>query len=150
VLDDVDLALLRSFDADGKQPVAELAQSAAVSRATAYSRLQRLERLGVLRGHSPSIDPKAVGLHVSALVLLSGGQRHWRDLRTRLEAIPQVKYAAYLAGAFDIVVLVRERTMQSLSQLVLEQLQDLPGVRNTQTLFVMEEVVDRVNAWPAD
>ncbi|MCP9211131.1 Lrp/AsnC family transcriptional regulator [Streptomyces sp. NEAU-Y11] len=149
-LDDIDLALLRALNADGRLSASELAAKANVSRGTVYSRLERLQRAGVIRGFTVDVDEHRLGLEVTALVLVSAGQFRWREMSSELAALPEVQFAGYLTGGFDIVLLVRVRDTDALRALVFEKLQSIQGVRSTQTLTVVEEVVDRPNIIPTE
>ena len=147
-LDDIDLAILRALDQDARLPVAQVAQAASVSRATAYTRIARLQDARVIRRYTIATDPEQVGCESTALVLMTGGQLNRHELRALLAAIPNVRYAAFLAGGFDIAVVLRGRSLAEIRDVIMEQLQQLPGVRGTQTFFVLDEVTDRVNVLP--
>ena len=54
-------------------------------------------------------------------------------------AIPGVVYLAMTSGAFDMVMLVRAPDVHHLRDVVLGELHDVPQVRSTQTIFVLEE-----------
>lgn len=149
-LDDIDLALLRALNTDARLPASELAAKANVSRGTVYARLERLRRAGVIRGFTLDVDHHRLGLEVTALVLVSAGQFRWRELSHELAALPEVQFAGYLTGGFDIVLLVRVRNTDALRAFVFEKLQSIQGVRSTQTLTVVEEVVNRPNIVPSD
>jgi DNA-binding Lrp family transcriptional regulator len=43
------------------------------------------------------------------------------------------------AGGFDFVLLVRAPDVETLRDVVLERLAGLPGVRSTQTMFILDE-----------
>lgn len=151
--DNVDLALLRILREDGRISLTQLAGRLHVSRATAYWRLGRLRRDGVVRGFSAIVDPAKLGLEVTAIVLLSTGSEgrfRWRDLRKQLDHIPEVEYAALITGDADVLVLVRTTGQRELRTLLLERLQGLPHVTGTLTLMVLDEVVRRPFALPAD
>ncbi len=62
----------------------ELATQAGVARATAYSRVERLRREGVITGFTAIIDPARVGFGVTALILLNVRQTDWRAARDHL------------------------------------------------------------------
>ena len=89
---------------------------------------------GVIQGLTVTVDPKRVGLPVTAIVLLKVMPNHARtpDLSLRwsrirkLEAMPEVEFVAHLAGEFDLLVLVRVRDNEHLSTFVS---QDIRGVR---------------------
>jgi DNA-binding Lrp family transcriptional regulator len=138
-LDAVDHALLQHLVADGRISMNELAARTGVSRATAYSRVERLRRDGVITGFTATVDPSRAGLGVTALILLNVRQADWRAARDHLLAIPGVVYLAMTSGAFDMVMLVRAADVHHLRDVVLGELHDVPQVRSTQTIFVLEE-----------
>ncbi|HET6187326.1 MAG TPA: Lrp/AsnC family transcriptional regulator [Trebonia sp.] len=147
-LDAVDLAILRVLDRDARLPVAQVAEAASVSRATAYNRIGRMQDAGIIRRYTIATDPQRVGCGSAALVLLTGGQLNRHELREQLTNIPAVRFAAFLAGGFDIAVLLRGRSLAEIRDVVMEQLHQLPGIRGTQTFFVLDEVADRINILP--
>ncbi len=138
-LDDIDRSLLRELVADGRISMNELAARAGVSRATAYTRVERLRREQVITGFTATVDPARAGLGVTALILLNVRQGDWRVARDSFLAIPGVVYLAMTSGAFDMVMLVRAADVHQLRDVVLGELHDLPQVRSTQTIFVLEE-----------
>ena len=143
VLDAVDRRLLEELAADARIPVATLAERAGISRAAAYTRLEALRTGGVIEGFSVRTNPHALGLGVTALILISGTQPAWRSLRQRLASFPEVEYCAFTTGEYDALALVRVRDVETLRDVVLERLQASEEVRATQTIFVLEELVRR-------
>jgi len=138
-LDDIDRRLLAVLTTDGRISVNELARRANVSRATAYSRFDRLQQRGVITGFRAEIDPEAVGITVTALVLVNVEQRAWKNSLTELGKLPGVDYVALTSGAFDFVLVVRVPDVGTLRDVLLVQLQGMRQVRITQTVFVLDE-----------
>jgi Lrp/AsnC family leucine-responsive transcriptional regulator len=68
LLDGKNVELLRLLQADPRQPVSELARQIGMSGPAVRERLTRLEEAGVIRGYRLDIDPKALGLPVTAIV----------------------------------------------------------------------------------
>jgi DNA-binding Lrp family transcriptional regulator len=147
-LDDIDLALLQALDQDARAPMGAVAVAASVSRATAYSRVNRLQESGVVQRYTIDVDPDELGWRFSALVVLTGGQLNWNELEERLRATPHVQWAAFLAGGFDVAALIRGRTMDEIRSVLMNELHQMPGIRGTQTFFVLSEVVNRHNIFP--
>lgn len=137
--DEVDQRLVELLRRDGRMSISQLATAASVSRANAYLRFDRLVRDGVIRGFGARVDPAKLGLDVTALILVNVDQRSWRGAREELLALPGVVYLALTTGAFDFVLIVRVRDVESLRDVVLERLQGMPEIRSTQTIFVLEE-----------
>lgn len=146
--DSIDLALLQALNVDARAPMAAIAESASVSRATAYSRLNRMQESGVVQRYTIDVDPEELGWRFSALVVLTGGQLNWHELEERLKSTPQVQWAAFLAGGFDVAALIRGRSMDEIRSVLMDGLHQMPGVRGTQTFFVLSEVVNRHNIFP--
>jgi DNA-binding Lrp family transcriptional regulator len=138
-LDDVDRRLLAVLLTDGRISVNELAGRANVSRATAYARFDRLQERGVITGFRAEVDPAAVGITITALVLVNVEQRAWENSLAELGALPGVEYVALTSGAFDFVLVVRVPDIGTLRDVLLVRLQGMRQVRSTQTVFVLDE-----------
>ena len=53
--------------------------------------------------------------------------------------LPGIEYLAFTSGGFDLVLLVRLPDIQDLRDVVLVRLHDIPAIRSTQTIFVLDE-----------
>ncbi len=147
-LDEVDRRLLAELSRDGRLSIRALAQRVGLSRAGAYARVDRLTRSGVIRGYGVRLDPDAAGLGTSAYVSVQIEQNSWRQVSGRLSRIPFVEHLALVGGDFDVLVLVRAPDNASLRHVVLEEIQDVPGVRSTRTWLVFDELAGP-GPWPA-
>jgi DNA-binding Lrp family transcriptional regulator len=147
-LDPVDRRILELLAADGRLAVATLAERTGISRANAYSRLERLRTEGTIEGFTARVNASRLGLGITALVLISGRQPAWRQLREELTRMAEVEYCAFTTGEYDALILVRVPDVETLRDVILERLQALDMVRATQTIFVLEEVVRRPYVLP--
>jgi DNA-binding Lrp family transcriptional regulator len=138
-LDGVDRQLISLLLDDGRMSVNELATRTNISRATAYSRLDRLRDSGVITGFTATVDPDKIGYSVAALVLVNVEQTLWRQIRDQVIRLPGLEYFAFTSGGFDLVLLVRLPDIAALRDVVLVQLHDIAGIRSTQTIFVLDE-----------
>lgn len=139
-LDDVDRQIVAVLSADGRTSMRSLAASLHISRASAYTRVERLERTGVITGYGARVDPRKLGLGLSAYIYLSISQHGWRDVRDQVLQFENVVHAAMVTGDADIVLLVRTRDVEELRQLVIGRLQEMPEIRSTQTVMIFEEI----------
>ena len=138
-LDEVDRTIVALLRADGRMSVNEVANQAHISRATAYARLERLRATGVIAGFQATVDPVAIGLPVTALILINLDQKNWPSVHDALGAIPGVQWSAFTSGSFDMVMLVRMKDVAALRDVVLVQLHGLKFVKSSQTVFVLDE-----------
>ncbi len=138
-LDDIDHAILAELQRDGRLSVSDLAVRVSVSRATAYTRMKNLREDGVIRSVRADVDPAKVGLTIGAVVLGDIEQASWRAVRKQLLALPGVEYIALTSGGHDFMLIVRAPDLAALRDLVLLKLHDMPEIRTTQTMLMLDE-----------
>jgi DNA-binding Lrp family transcriptional regulator len=152
-IDEIDLALLRALQADARAPIGTLSDAAGVSRATAYARLARLREEGVIEALTVTVNPKRVGLGVSAVVLIRSTPDNWKTWSSMvpiLEAMEEVEYAADLAGEVDNLLLVRLRDVEHLQRFITDELRTrIPGIGSVRTLLVLNQTPDRSLVLPS-
>ena len=138
-MDETDRRIVEALRGDGRMSMRALADLVHISRASAYARVARLEREGVITGYAALIDPVRAGYALSAYVYLDIAQRSWKSVRGQLLRMPEVDHVALVSGEHDILLRVRARDAVSLRDVVLTRLQEIPEVRSTQTVLIFEE-----------
>ncbi|WP_214324352.1 Lrp/AsnC family transcriptional regulator [Nonomuraea sediminis] len=141
-LDDVDRKIITELSRDARLSVRSLAERLHISRASAYSRLDRLITDGVVRGFSVRLDPAMIGLTTSAYVTLRIEQNSWREVSARLREVSGILNFALIGGDFDVLALVRVAGQGELRDLVLNDLHSIPGVLSTRTHLIFDESND--------
>jgi DNA-binding Lrp family transcriptional regulator len=138
-VDAVDRRILDVLSRDGRCSINEMASRVGIGRATAYSRLARLEAEGVIEGYTVRIDHRRLGLEISALILVRVEQRSWRTIAPRLRDLPGAEWLSVTAGEFDFALLVRTPDVRHLRDVILEQVMAIEGVRSSETVLVLED-----------
>jgi Lrp/AsnC family leucine-responsive transcriptional regulator len=136
-VDDIDRQLLVALQADARTSYADLARQVGLSAPSVQERVRKLEREGVLLGSHADVDPKAVGLGVSALVGLQ--QREGVDadeIVAGLLAVEEIEDCWFVAGEEAFVVKVRVADLDHLDR-TLRVLRHVPGVTRTRTTVVL-------------
>ena len=139
-LDEIDKSILAELTRDGRASVSAVAEAVHISRAHAYSRISKLTSSGVLTRFTAVVDPVKAGLRSSAYVTLKVRQHSWRELKEALRKIPEVHHVALVGGSFDVILLVRAEDNLHLRQVIFDHLQSMPGVLDTQTFLVFEDL----------
>ncbi|GAA1349966.1 Lrp/AsnC family transcriptional regulator [Arthrobacter koreensis] len=139
-LDEIDKRILAELTKDGRASVSAVAEAVHISRAHAYSRISKLTGSGVLTRFTALVDPVKAGLRSSAYVTMKVRQQSWRELKEFLRKIPEVHHVALVGGTFDVILLVRAEDNLHLRQVIFDQLQSAPGVLDTQTFLVFEDL----------
>ena len=97
LVDEIDLSILEVLRRNGRIPIAKLAEEVHVSRASAYSRIERLRTSGVIEGFTTILNPSRIGLDVTALLMVSIEQGAWTSFREKLRDLREVEYCAHAA-----------------------------------------------------
>lgn len=141
-LDAVDRRLIGALHAKPRSSTTELAALVGVARGTLYSRLDRLERSGVITGYGPDIDPTAAGLGVVGFCTLEIAQGSHRETLAALSDLAQVAEIHTVTGPGDLLVRVMARSNDHLHE-VLQTIAGLPTVGRTQTQLALQSTRPR-------
>lgn len=142
-LDRIDMRILRCLQADGRTSNLRLAEQVALSPAAVLARVQRLHKLGVIEGYEARLNPAKLGagLLVFVEVLLDRTTPNVFDqFKAAVQVRPEILECHMVAGGFDYLLKTRSADMNAYRSFAGEVLWQLPGVRETRTYAVMEEV----------
>lgn len=149
--DEVDMALLRSLSDDARMSIAALADRHHISRATAYTRLQRLRSEGIIEKFTIAVNPEKIGIPLSALVLLVTVREvpfAWDAAGPVLASLPEVEFAGELSGEFDAFLFARFRDAEHLKEFLSRAFQSIPGVGRSRTYLVLNLTQGSVGLMP--
>jgi len=142
-LDRTDRRILAVLQEDGRLPAVELAERIGLSPTSTGERLRRLQKEGVIAGFRARLDPRRLGLELLVFVEVSL-DKTTPDVFDRfagaVRSAPEVLECHMVAGGFDYLVKTRVADMAAYRRFLGEVLLALPGVRETRTYAVMEEV----------
>jgi Lrp/AsnC family leucine-responsive transcriptional regulator len=142
-IDTTDRKILSILQADGRIANVELAEKIGLSPASVGERLKRLQRDGFVEGYGARLNPQLLGLgllvFVEVLLDKTTPDNFGRFARA-VRLAPEVLECHMVAGGFDYLVKARVADMAAYRRFLGEVLLALPGVRETRTYAVMEEV----------
>ena len=142
-LDKIDRRILETLQADGRVANVELAERIGLSPTSVGERIKRLQRDGFIEGYGARLDPQRLGLGLLVFVevLLDKTTPDVFDrFATAVRRAPEVLESHMVAGGFDYLIKTRLPDMAAYRRFLGETLLGLPGVRETRTYAVMEEV----------
>ena len=106
-------------------------------------RVKRLTRDGVILGYEARLDPDKLGagLLVFIEVVLDRTTHDAMNIfKAAVQVRPEILECHLVAGGFDYLIKTRVANMQAYREFVGSVIWALPGVRETRTYAVMEEV----------
>jgi len=149
-LDSIDRRIVAELSRDGRLSVRTLADRVHISRTAAHNRLQQLQQRGVITGFGAQIDRRSIGLHISALVVVRIGEVSWEEIAAKLATLPFVEKVQAVSGDIDIILTVSAPDHEQLSQAILRDIHDMPGVVSTRSHLILEEIDGRPPAQTLD
>ena len=142
-LDDTDRRLLRILQADGRISNAELANRCHLSPSACSERTRRLREVGFIAHFSAVLDPRKVGralLIFVEVVLDRTTEDMFEAFAEAARRAPDVLECHMVAGGFDYLIKARVQDMAAYRTFLGEVLVQMPGVRETRTYAVLEEI----------
>ena len=135
-LDDLDARLLLLLTDEPRLGVLECSRQLGVARGTVQTRMDRLERRGVLRGFPPALDLAAMGYGLTAFAVLEIAQGRRGEVAARLAAIDEVCEVHATTGQGDLLVRIVARSNADL-QRVIDEMVDVQWVQRTSTSIAL-------------
>ncbi|ART48624.1 Lrp/AsnC ligand binding domain-containing protein [Acidovorax carolinensis] len=142
-IDRIDRKILSILQEDGRIANLKLAEAVALSPTAVLARVQRLTRDGFILGYEARLNPLKLGagMLVFVEVLLDRTTPNVFDqFKAAVQVHPEIMECHMVAGGFDYLLKTRSADMNAYRVFAGNVLWQLPGVRETRTYAVMEEV----------
>jgi len=142
-LDRTDRNILKMLQEDGRITTVELADKVGLSPTAASERIKRLQRKHYVLGYRAMLDPKKLGLGLLVFIEVTLDKTTPDVFERFADAVkrsPEVLECHMVAGGFDYLVKTRVADMAAYRSLLGDVLLALPGVKESRTYAVMEEV----------
>lgn len=139
ILDDLDYRILIELVRDGRVSFRKIAEKIGVSASTIVSRVEALEKNGVIKGYAALIDPQKVGYSLSAVIHVRIRHGKLLEVQRMIASYPNV-YGVYdVTGESDSVILARFRDREELSTFIKTLLAN-EYVERTITYIVLDTI----------
>ena len=143
-LDDLDKRIITMLQANARIPFLEVARECGVSGAAIHQRVQRLNKLGVIKGAEYIIDPKMIGYDTCAFMgIFLEKASLFNDVVSQLNKIPEVTECHYTTGDYSIFIKIYAHNNEHLKKVLVDKLQAIKGISRTDTIISLEESFSR-------
>ena len=142
-MDAIDTQIVALMRENSRRSFQDIGKQVSLSAPAVKRRVDRLERMGVLKGYTAVVDPAAMGWSTHAFVALyCEGRMSAGEVRSAVDAHPEVVAAYTVAGEASAVLHVRAEDTAHL-EAALERIRDADGVVRTQTQVVLSTLFER-------
>lgn len=142
-LDRIDRLILDALQKDGRLPNVALAKKVNLTPTPCLERVRRLERDGYIIGYSAQLNAAMVDASLLVWVeisLLRNSPDAFREFRQQVRRLNHILECHLVSGNFDYLIKARVKDMNEYRELLSEKILALPGVSNSRSYVVIEEV----------
>jgi len=141
-VDAIDEKLLFALRENARASTAELARLVGRSRTSVQSRIERLERQGVIVGYGVRLAPEHGLGAVRAHVMIKVGPKEARAVTAALRTIDQVHVLHSVSGEADLIAVAMTASVDEMDQ-VIDRIGALEGVERTTSSIILSTKFDR-------
>ncbi|MEF2071790.1 Lrp/AsnC ligand binding domain-containing protein [Consotaella aegiceratis] len=141
--DEKDRRILRELQGNGRLTNLELSERVHLSPTATAERVKRLTRDGYILGYAARLSPDKLGRGLIVFVevkLERTSNDVFADFAMAAKANPDIMECHMVAGGFDYLVKARIKDMEAYRSFLSDAILSMPGVRETHTYAVMEEI----------
>ncbi len=134
--DDIDRAILRELQADGRMTNVELAQRVGLTAPPCLRRVRSLERAGVIEGYHAELDGTALGFGITVFAMVSlktQAESALKEFEAHVADIDEVRECHMLNGEIDFLLKIVARDLREFQQLLTARLTSAPHVASVKT-----------------
>lgn len=137
IIDNIDHKILEILQNTGRDSASHIATEIGMSVPAVSERIHKLEESGIISGYEAIVDPKKVGLDVSALItIVSESSTHFEAVVEKANDTQEVVQCFTTTGSGSHVLIINTENSQSL-EMLLKDIQSWPGVLRTETQLIL-------------
>lgn len=143
ILDQIDKNILNAIQNNGRIAIVDLAEQVNLTKSPCLIRLRKLEKDGFIRGYNANINAHMVGqshLVYVQIKLRNTSRKKLNEFNAAVREIPEILSCHMMSGGYDYLLKIRSKDVQAYSLFMADILSDLPGVQQTSTFPVLQEV----------
>ena len=146
-IDDLDRNILDFLQKDGRMAASHIADDLDISIPTVTDRIKKLSESGVIKGFQVTLDPKLLGLDVSAIItVISESSEHYKEVIQAARNTPEVVQCYSTTGKGSHTLIIVAKNSQALEEL-LRKIQNWPGVSRTETQVILSSYAINHNTY---
>lgn len=141
-LDNIDHAILRELQAQGRITNVELARRVGMSAPPCLRRVRALEVAGYIDGYHARLNAEALGFHMTVFAWIGLHSQHDTDLEAFVELIndwPMVRECHMLTGEVDFVLKIVAPDWDTWQGFLAQELTHAPNVATVKTAPVLQQ-----------
>lgn len=140
-----DVKILRLIQQDCRMSAANMAKKVGIPTTTIYAKIKRMEDVGIIKEYKAILNPKALDLRTTAIILISFTYRpageekilSQRVMAQKIAKFPEVQEVQIITGDWDLLIKIRCKDVEGIGNFVVDRLRPIKGIERTSTCMVL-------------
>jgi DNA-binding Lrp family transcriptional regulator len=126
-LDEIDIRLLEVLQENCKLNFTQIGNKLGVAESTIRYRIDRLEKKGIITNYIALINPRKVGLTITAIMMIKINPQKIEEISPKLSSFNELRHLFKTTGQYDMVSVVNARDITHLNYLM-SQIKKIEGI----------------------
>ena len=127
-LSEIDIGILEMLQEDGRASFSSIARKLGIAESTVRYRVEKLKESGVITGFQAHLNPRKVGLGITAIALIKVNAAEIVEASETLVSFEESHHLFRTTGSYDLVSVVHARDIVHLNDLI-ERIKMISGVK---------------------
>jgi Lrp/AsnC family transcriptional regulator for asnA, asnC and gidA len=127
-LSEIDIGILEMLQEDGRASFSSIARELGIAESTVRYRVEKLKDSGVITGFQAHLNPRKVGLGITAIALIKVNAAEIVEASETLATFEESHHLFRTTGSYDLVSVVHARDIVHLNDLI-ERIKMIKGVK---------------------
>ncbi len=143
-MDEKDRKIIEVLKEHGDFTTRQISKKTLLPPTTIHNRIKSLKKEGVIRKYTIEVDNKKMDKGLLVYILISANlaalkakQKSQYDIAKEMKRLPFVERVDIVSGGTDLVAMVRAKDVEEYDKILLEKIQLIEGIDNTQSLIVL-------------
>jgi Lrp/AsnC family transcriptional regulator, regulator for asnA, asnC and gidA len=134
-LDDFDRKILIILEKDGRKPYSEIAKSLDISNTMVHQRINKMKKIGVLKGAGIILDERKLGYEWGAFTgLMLKEDSDSKAIIEELKKIPEVTECYYITGQYTLYIRIVAKNSEHMRSVLYDRIDNIEGILKTESL----------------
>lgn len=143
-IDSLDRKILRHLQLDARKPYLEIARELKVSGGTIHLRIEKLTKLGIIKGSHIVLDYEKLGFDVTVFLGVHlKSAKDLPDVLKKMETFPEIVEVYYTTGNYALLIKIKTKTIKDFHSFLTNKLQAINSVQSTESFVSLSEPIMR-------
>ena len=126
-LDETDIQILEILQENCKLNFTQIGNELGIAESTIRYRIERLEKRRIINGYVALINPRKVGLTITAIMMIKINPQMIKEISPKLASFKELRHLFRSTGQYDMISVVNARDIEHLND-VMGEIKQIEGI----------------------